>query len=188
MLVQQKGALLDRLNARLTLGHGTWLHVRGVPGAGKTTFLNQVFERLLSLQPTSQKILRLTSRPLLIEGSILQNILLGDAQLSLERAVRQWDALCTAGGGAAINSERAAMALSAGEKQLLSLARVLIRQPWVLILDEATNSLNDVLTAAVWRMLKTGLPDTTVLVASHQRLPDGLFDATLPIQPIPDSS
>jgi ATP-binding cassette subfamily B protein len=58
--------------------------------------------------------------------------------------------------------------LSGGEKQRLSLARLLLKAPSVVVLDEATAHLDSESEAAVQQALKTGLAGRTSLVIAHR--------------------
>jgi len=58
--------------------------------------------------------------------------------------------------------------LSFGQRQLLSLARMVIRQPPVLLLDECTSALDPHTQDAVQRTLLDGFPMTTVIAIAHR--------------------
>ncbi|MBP2334328.1 ATP-binding cassette subfamily B protein [Saccharothrix coeruleofusca] len=58
--------------------------------------------------------------------------------------------------------------LSGGEAQRLGLARALVRDPDVLVLDDATASLDTVTEATVERALRTALPGRTRIVVTHR--------------------
>jgi ABC-type multidrug transport system fused ATPase/permease subunit len=64
------------------------------------------------------------------------------------------------------------MRLSGGERQRLALARALLRAPALLILDEATTSLDAANRDAIWAAVASLRGRTTVLMISHE-------DATL---------
>src|SRR6202044_2695198 len=58
--------------------------------------------------------------------------------------------------------------LSGGEKQRVALARLLLKAPSVVVLDEATAHLDSESEAAVQRALKTALTGRTSLVIAHR--------------------
>ena len=60
------------------------------------------------------------------------------------------------------------LALSAGERQRVVLARALLRRPSVLILDEPTSALDGDTEQRVASRLRTVLPDATIIVITHK--------------------
>ena len=60
------------------------------------------------------------------------------------------------------------MALSAGERQRIVLARALLRSPSVLILDEPTSALDGETEQRVAGRLRATLPDATIIVITHK--------------------
>ena len=58
--------------------------------------------------------------------------------------------------------------LSLGEQQRLGVARALLHRPDYLFLDEATASLDEPSEAALYRLIETRLPDTTVISIGHR--------------------
>ena len=60
------------------------------------------------------------------------------------------------------------LALSAGERQRISLARALLRRPDVLILDEPTSALDPFMEQLIASNLRAAMPDATLIVITHR--------------------
>ena len=58
--------------------------------------------------------------------------------------------------------------LSGGQRQRLSLARALLRRPTLLILDEATNALDEDSESTVWTLIRRLRSTTTILIIAHR--------------------
>lgn len=69
--------------------------------------------------------------------------------------------------------------LSAGQRQLIAFARALLADPAVLILDEASSSLDAPTERLVQRALKTVLVDRTALIIAHRLSTVGIADRVL---------
>jgi ATP-binding cassette subfamily C protein len=69
--------------------------------------------------------------------------------------------------------------LSGGELQRLLLAQVILRQPFIAVLDEATGALDEASETNVLATLKRRLPQTILIVVSHRRGPLVIADQCL---------
>ncbi|KAK7753241.1 hypothetical protein SLS62_004760 [Diatrype stigma] len=108
--------------------------------------------------------------PFLMPGTIRSNIdpfeKVSDEDIiqALER-VRLWTTVSAQGG---LSSEMDTAAWSAGQKQLLCLARAMVRNSKVLILDEATSSVDSETEAIMQGIVDTTFQDCTVLAVMHR--------------------
>ncbi|MFZ2492141.1 MAG: ABC transporter ATP-binding protein [Thermoanaerobaculia bacterium] len=162
----------------------------GHTGAGKTTvtalllrfydiqrgeiLINGIDIRRISLESLRRLFAIVQQDFFLFTGTIGENISLGDAQIADER-VREAAARVQAnrfisrlpGTYAAQVRERGA-GLSVGEKQLLSFARALAFNPPVLILDEATSSIDTETELLIQEAIETLLEGRTSIVIAHR--------------------
>ena len=58
--------------------------------------------------------------------------------------------------------------LSGGQRQRIALARAIVTQPQLLILDEATNSVDSSLETSIYQKLRAAFPDLTILIVAHR--------------------
>ncbi|UVC15495.1 peptidase domain-containing ABC transporter [Mesorhizobium onobrychidis] len=108
-------------------------------------------------------------------GSVIENIALGEFEPDIEKIQRicdqagLWEAIERWPGGFQAYLGENGVRLSGGEKQRLALARALYRDPEILILDEATSSLDSVAEASVLRVVEDLRRDgKTIIVISHR--------------------
>jgi thiol reductant ABC exporter CydD subunit len=164
--------------------------VVGASGAGKTTLMRTVAgvlpplaggirvgdTDLSSVDPASwiRRIGVVAQRPYLFSGTVGENIRLGcpDADpgriwLALERAGAAGFVHLLPGRLDARIGERAGR-LSVGERQRLALARALVREPALLLLDEPTARLDGETERCVLQALEQIAASTTVLVVTHR--------------------
>lgn len=162
----------------------------GATGAGKSTIaklvarfydvsagkilLDGVDIRDLSDAQLRSEVVMLTQEVFLFSASIADNIRLGNPQATGEQ-VRQAAAAVGADefisalpAGYATQLGNSGTKLSAGQRQLISFARVFLADPHVVILDEATASLDIPSERAVQRALNTLLDGRTAIIIAHR--------------------
>jgi ABC-type multidrug transport system fused ATPase/permease subunit len=174
----------------LQIPAGTSLALVGPTGAGKTTLATLVArfhdptsgEVLLDGVPLPQISLKdlrrevgvVTQEPFLFQATIRENLELGkpDAtDVEIEKVLRAACALefvqALADGWNSKVGERG-VRLSAGERQRLSIARALLKDPPVLILDEATASVDTATEKQIQMALDHLLAGRTSIVVAHR--------------------
>ena len=174
----------------LRIEPGTTVALVGATGAGKSTIaklvarfydvsagqvrIDGVDVRQLADAQLRREVLMLTQEVFLFSASILENIRMGNPQATDEQVKVAAKAV---GADAFIERlregyesrlGRGGITLSAGQRQLVSFARVFLANPRVLILDEATASLDIPSERAVQAALRTVLAGRTALVIAHR--------------------
>lgn len=186
---EQRAVVLHAASFDIRSGRSTALIGRS--GAGKTTVVNLLCRfvepdsgRILvdgspldRIDPSQwRKHIALASQELeLVDGTIFENIVYGQDAASAddaERAAKLAEAhgfieqlpqgYRTVVGYRGVN-------LSAGQRQRIALARALVRDPDILILDEATNAVDGLSEAAIVETLKSRAGRRTTIVISHHR-------------------
>lgn len=180
--------VFDNLNLRIEGGQRVGLV--GYSGSGKSTLLNLILRlydpqqgsilidgqdiRDVTQQSLHEQISLIPQDPGLFHRTLLENIRYGrpganreeielaargaDAHEFIERMPNQYESLV---------GERG-VKLSGGQRQRISIARVIVKNVPILILDEATSSLDSVTEQAIQNSLDTLMQNKTVIVVAHR--------------------
>jgi len=179
------------LDVDLTVRAGAITVLTGPSGAGKSTLADLVLGLLspttgevrvggVELEPSAlpwwrRHVAYVPQETVLVPASLRENLV-----WSVGRPVSDdecWDALDRAAARFAralpdgldtLLGDRG-LRLSGGERQRVAIARALLRRPVLLVLDEATSSLDDDTEAAVLDTVAALVPAVTVLVIAHRR-------------------
>jgi branched-chain amino acid transport system ATP-binding protein len=165
----------------LTVGAGEFVSVVGLNGAGKTTLFNAIsglvpsagtirFDGKDLAGRTPAQIARAgivqcpESRELFGAMSVRENLDLGGQHLPRHDSARQLEWLLGLFPILKSRHSQAARTLSGGEQQMLAIARALMMQPRLLILDEPTLGLAPVILEQLSRALETLRQTTEITV------------------------
>ena len=177
-------------NFSLDVPFGTHLAIVGETGAGKSTLVNLVCR---FYEPTSGKLLihgqdarersqlwlhsaigYVLQTPHLFSGTVRENLLMGNPDATEQmiwdaiRAVSAEDVIAHLEKGLDTDVGEGGDLLSTGEKQLISFARAILADPRILILDEATASVDTMTEAKIQEAMEKVTADRTCLMIAHR--------------------
>jgi ATP-binding cassette, subfamily B, bacterial len=174
----------------LAIPAGQTLALVGETGAGKSTIarlvarfydptagtirLDGVDLRDLGTRDLRRAVVMVTQESFLFSGSVADNIAFGRPSASRDEVVRAAEAVGAhefieaLPDGYDTEVRRRGVRLSSGQRQLVAFARAFLADPRVLILDEATSSLDLPTERLVQRALRTLLSDRTALIIAHR--------------------
>jgi len=183
-----RGPLLDGVTLQLAAGER--VAIVGESGAGKSTIAELLVRhadpdagvvrldghdlRALRLDAVRRWVLVVETDPFVFHASLADNLRVASPDAS-DAALREALQLAALGpwlaalpqGLATVLGERG-RAMSTGERQRLALARAILADPRVLVLDEATGALDPATEAAVLGALDGWLASRTVVLITHR--------------------
>ena len=186
-------AYLDRLVVRdvnLTIPRGMRIGVAGASGSGKSTLVNLLFRfydpsqghiridgmdlRETSLRDLRQMMALVSQEIVVFDGTVTDNIACGKLGASREeveaaaRAAYAHDFVMELPKGYETRVGERGVTLSGGQRQRLAIARAFVRNAPILVLDEATASLDSEAEAEVQAAIERLEENRTVLCVAHR--------------------
>lgn len=177
-------------NLNFTLKPGSKTALVGESGAGKTTITNllmrlyDVNSGVISIDgqniaEITQKSLRdnigmVFQEPTLFSGTVRENISYANPKASLDdieaaaRAANAHEFITKFDNGYSAEIGERGLKLSGGQKQRIAIARALLKDAPILILDEATSSLDSKSERAVQKALEELMKNRTTLIIAHR--------------------
>ena len=177
-------------NFNLEVQPGEMVAIVGPTGAGKTTLINLLMRfydvtagailvdgqdiRQLSRQDYRRQFGMVLQDAWLYEGTIKENLRFGNLDASDEEIIAAAKAanvdhfIRTLPGGYNMEMNQESSNISLGQKQLLTIARALLANPKILILDEATSSVDTRLELLIQKAMKRLMKGRTSFVIAHR--------------------
>ena len=185
----------------LEIPAGQTIALVGTTGAGKSTIaklvsrfydptsgtitLDAVDLKNISSKDLRRAIVMVTQEAYLFSGSVADNIALGKPTATPEeiekaaKAVGAHEFIMSLPDGYSTDVNKRGGRVSSGQRQLISFARAFIADPAVLILDEATSSLDVPSERLVQHGLKTLLANRTAIIIAHRLSTVAIADRVL---------
>lgn len=196
--------IFDHLN--LTIPAFKITGILGPSGIGKTTLLDLV----TGLITPNEGEIKVDSKPLLeidnaswhnsiayvpqdsvfTNSSLRENLTLGNEQISDEKIWNTLDKVNAArfvgelGDGLNTKMSNNAQQFSGGERQRLAIARALLREPTLLLLDEITNSLDLKNEQTIFDILLDLKSEITIIIITHKKDLEKYFDEIIDLKPL----
>ncbi|AAL81779.1 ABC transporter ATP-binding protein [Pyrococcus furiosus DSM 3638] len=177
-------------NINLHISPGSKVAIVGKTGAGKTTMINLILRfydpnqgrilydgiegRKISRESLRKRIGYVPQETYLFPGTIMENILIGNPEAKEEDVVRICkelgihDFIMKLPNGYETTAGEAGKLLSVGERQLISIARALLKDPDIVILDEALSSVDPKTESLVQRAMLKLMEGRTSIIIAHR--------------------
>jgi ATP-binding cassette subfamily B protein len=182
------GPVLDGMD--LVVPGGVAVALVGTTGSGKTTVANLVPRfydvaegsvtidgvdvRDLDLNDLRSEVAMVFQETFLFSASIAENIRVGDPDAddrrvrSAARLAHAHDFVCSMSDGYDTVIGERGHTLSGGQRQRIALARSVLRDPRILILDDATSSVDAIVEAEIQDALRHVMAGRTTLIIAHR--------------------
>ncbi|WP_152207866.1 ABC transporter ATP-binding protein [Marinobacter changyiensis] len=182
------GAGIDNISVQVPAGNT--LALVGATGSGKSTLIKLLLRfydpsggqiridgqpiQSVSLKSLREAIGLVSQDVYLFEGSIRDNLAYGFPGASDEQIIEAaktaeaWSFIEALPEGLSTAVGERGVRLSGGQRQRLSLARALLKDPPILVLDEATSAVDNETEAAIQRSLKRIGHNRTVIMIAHR--------------------
>ncbi|MBV8075964.1 MAG: ABC transporter ATP-binding protein [Planctomycetaceae bacterium] len=174
----------------MSIRHGETIGVAGRSGCGKSTWLRVIMRLIhpssgsamlggvplecVSRESIGRLIGYVGQNPFIFAGTIAENIAYGNEGATpeqIERAARMaciHDEILEMPGGYQARVLERGQNLSGGQRQRLALARVFLKNPPILILDEGTSALDNISERNVQKAINAARADRTVILVAHR--------------------
>jgi ABC-type multidrug transport system fused ATPase/permease subunit len=184
----ERNQILHQFN--LTLNAGQTTAIVGSTGAGKSTVANLLMRyydvhagtvringtdlRSLNLETLRAHIGYVSQDPFLFDGTVEFNLQLGKSNASHQEMVQAlihanaWNFVRRLPNGLQTQIGEKGIRLSMGEKQRLTIARMILKSPPIIILDEATSSVDTLTERSIQEALEALMKNRTVLMIAHR--------------------
>ncbi len=177
-------------NVSFQLKHGETLAIVGSTGSGKTT-ITSILNRFYEIQGGSIKVDNIDIKEyelysfrnriavvlqdvFLFSGTVLENITLRDPSVSREKVIEcaqiigAEEFILRLPGGYDYQVMERGATLSMGQRQLISFVRALVFDPDILILDEATSSIDPESEGVIQHAIETLIAKRTSIIIAHR--------------------
>lgn len=177
-------------NISLIINKGEKIALVGESGSGKTTLVKLLLQlysaetgeilingnniKDINIETLRDKIAYIPQETFLFSGSIMDNLKLGLDDVTPEQI---YDACKKAQAHDFINElplryetrlEENGSNLSGGQRQRLAIARAILKQPDILILDEATSNLDSITESAIQQTIEEYSKEMTTIIIAHR--------------------
>lgn len=178
----------------LTFEKGIYYCIMGESGIGKTSLISYIFspdlgsdisfngikKSEIDRQYFLKNVCLIKQDIQLFSGTIKENLLYGNNNVKdLDKAISTVEAYqFIENFPNKIDTEMGDIVskLSGGQKQRLAIARALLRNPQVLIMDESTSALNYSIERKLLENIRKNYPEITLISISHRHINNDLFD------------